>query len=137
MVRTSTVSPCTASTMFGIPLTVRISSPIRDRSNSTAVGQPGSSRVDGAAKSAASLPASRGRGDVLDDGEQLGAVVLELPPGLAERFGQAADLGLADGLLAAGLSGQVPAGQRGKGLTGRGGAGSAAVGVVAGQQQGT
>jgi hypothetical protein len=45
-----------------------------------------------------------GRGDVLDDGQQLGTAVFELPlawPGAS----QAGDLGLADGLLAAGASG--------------------------------
>jgi hypothetical protein len=61
-----------------------------DRAHAEAAGQAGS--------------------DVLDDGQQLGAVVLEITPGLAEYQRQAADLGLADGLLAAGMSGQVTAG---------------------------
>jgi hypothetical protein len=70
--------------------------------------------------------------DVIDDGQQLDPVVLELAPGLAEGERQAADLGLADGLLAAGLSGQVPAGERGQGPARQGPAGRPAVGVIAG-----
>ena len=65
------------------------------------------------------------------------AVVLELAPGLAQREREAGDLGLADGLLAAGLSGQFAPGQDGKGRLAQGPAGGPAVGVVAGQQQGT
>src|SRR5689334_11934729 len=52
--------------------------------------------------------------DVIDDVQQLYPVVLELAPGLAEGERQAADLGLADGLLATGLSGQIPADERGQ-----------------------
>ena len=83
-----------------------------DRADAEAAGQPGS--------------------DVIDDGQQLDPVVLELAPGLAEGERQAADLGLADGLLAAGLSGQVPAGERGQGPARQGPAGRPAVGVIAG-----
>jgi hypothetical protein len=38
------------------------------------------------------VPAGQAWGDVLDDGQQLGVVVFELMPVLAERKGQAADL---------------------------------------------
>jgi len=48
------------------------------------------------------MPAGEPGGEVVDDGQQLGMVVLELGPGLAKRDRQAADLGLADGLLSAG-----------------------------------
>jgi hypothetical protein len=51
---------------------------------------------------------------------------------LAERVCQAADLGLADGMLTAGMSGQFPPGQGGKGGAGQGGAGGLAAGVVTG-----
>jgi Putative transposase DNA-binding domain len=56
------------------------------------------------------VPAGETGGDVIDDGQQLGAVVLELLPGLAEREREAPDLAVADGLLAAGTGGQVTSG---------------------------
>ena len=46
------------------------------------------------------------------DGQQLGAVVLQLPPGLGERERRAADPGLPDGLLTAGRSRQLTPGRR-------------------------
>jgi len=81
-------------------------------------------------------PAGQAGGGVLDDGQQLGAVAGELAPGLAKRGRQAADPGLPDGLLAAGMARELPAGQRGRGLAGQGLTGGAAAGVVPGQQQG-
>src|SRR5579859_8268330 len=59
------------------------------------------------------VAAGQARSDVIDDSQQLYPVVLELAPGLPEGERQTADLGLADGLLATGLSGQVTAGERG------------------------
>jgi hypothetical protein len=52
--------------------------------------------------------------DVIDYGQQRRTIFLELHPGLTERKRQKADLGLADGLLAAGISGQCASGQSGK-----------------------
>lgn len=52
--------------------------------------------------------------DVIDYGQQRRTIFLELDPGLTERKRQKADLGLADGLLAAGISGQCASGQSGK-----------------------
>jgi hypothetical protein len=79
--------------------------------------------------------AGQARGNVIDDGQQPGVVVLELPSGLVQCLCQAGDLGLADGLLAAGMSGQVTVGQGGQGRLGQRLAGGAAVGVVPAQQQ--
>jgi hypothetical protein len=79
------------------------------------------------------VAAGEAGGDVLDDGKRLGAVVFELVPGLVERAGEAADLGVADGLLAAGSSGQFAPGQGGKGRLTQGLAGGPAVGVVPGR----
>jgi hypothetical protein len=56
---------------------------------------------------------------------------------LGQRHCEAADLGVADGLLAAGASGQVAPGQARKGRVAQGLAGSPAIGVVTAQQQGT
>jgi hypothetical protein len=54
-----------------------------------------------------------------------------------KRLCEATDLGLAGGLLAAGMSGQVAPGQVGQGRLGQGLAGSVAIGVITGQQQRT
>ena len=54
-------------------------------------GRGGADRPDAVA-------AGEAGGDVVDDGQQLLAVVLELAPGLAERVCQAKDLSLADSL---------------------------------------
>jgi hypothetical protein len=83
-----------------------------DRPDAIAAGEPGS--------------------EILDDGQQLGAVVLELVPGLVQRQRQAGDLGLPDGLLTAGARGQVPPGQGGKTPFGQGLACALAVGIVTG-----
>jgi hypothetical protein len=83
------------------------------------------------------IPAGEAGSDVLDDDLQLLAVAGELSPGLAQRERQAPDLGLADGLLAAGISGELTVSQRGQGRAGQGFAGGLAVAVIAGQQQGT
>ena len=80
--------------------------------------------------------AGQAGGDVVDDGQQLGPVVLELAPGLAQRERQAADLGLADGLLAAGISGQFGPASAARAVLAQGSAGGPPVSVVAGQQQG-
>jgi hypothetical protein len=56
------------------------------------------------------IPAGEPGGDVVDDGQQLGMVVLELDPGLAKPDRQAADLSLADGLLSAGMRRQFAPG---------------------------
>jgi hypothetical protein len=71
-------------------------------------------------------------GEVVGDGLQLGAVVLELLPGLAYCEHETADLGLTDGVLAAGVSGDLACGQPGKGRLSQGGAGGLPVGVVSG-----
>jgi hypothetical protein len=83
------------------------------------------------------VAAGQAGSDVVDDGQQLGAVVLELPSALAERERQAADLSLPDGLLAAGMNTELTAGERGQGPARQGRAGGAPVGVIPGQQQGT
>src|SRR5690242_18576074 len=70
------------------------------------------------------VAADKAGGDVLDDGQQLGMVVLALVPGLAERDREAADLGMADGVLAAGIGGQLAPGQGGKRPLGEGVAGA-------------
>jgi len=61
------------------------------------------------------VSASEAGGDVLDDGQQLGAVVPELLPGLAQRERQAADLGLPDRMLAGRAGARFTPGQCGKG----------------------
>jgi hypothetical protein len=48
-------------------------------------------------------PAGEPGSDVLNDDQQLGAVVLQPMPGLSQRERQASDLGPPDGLLAAGI----------------------------------
>ncbi len=68
--------------------------------------------------------------EVLDDGLQLGAVVFERAAGVVDGQGQAADLGVADGLFAAGVAGQAAARQAGEGGVGECCAGELAVGVV-------
>ena len=55
-------------------------------------------------------PAGEPGGDVADDGQQLGVVVFQQVPGLAERERQASDLCLPDGLFAAGASRRLPPG---------------------------
>jgi hypothetical protein len=64
-------------------------------------------------------------------------IVLELLPGLAQGQCQAADLGVADGVLSAGVRGPGgwPAWLRAGWV--KGGAGGLPVGVVPGQQRGT
>jgi len=57
----------------------------------------------GGADRADAVAAGETGGKVVDDGLHLCAVVLELLPGLAYRECETADLGLADGLRAAGL----------------------------------
>ena len=52
------------------------------------------------------MPAGQPGGEVIDDSQQLSAVVLELAPGPVQRERQAADLSLADGVLTAGRGGQ-------------------------------
>jgi hypothetical protein len=64
------------------------------------------------------------------------AVLLELAPGLTGRERQPADLGLTDGVLAAGMSGEFAPGHSGQGRAGQSGPGGLAVGVVTGEQQG-
>jgi hypothetical protein len=83
------------------------------------------------------VAAGQAGSDVIGDGQQPGAVVLQLAPGLGERERQAAGPGLPDGLLAAGMTRDLAVGKRGQGPAGQGGAGGAAVGIVPGQQQGT
>jgi hypothetical protein len=82
-------------------------------------------------------PGGQPGGEVLHDGQQLGVVVFQLVPGLAQCERQAGDLGLPDRLLAAGIRGQLPPGQRREGRLAQRPAGGPAVGVAPGQQQGT
>lgn len=56
-------------------------------------------------------PAGQPGSDVIDDGQQLGVVVLEWGPGLGQRLRQAADFNVPDSLLAAGSCGQPAPGQ--------------------------
>ena len=83
------------------------------------------------------IAAGEAGGEVIGDGQQLGAVVLELAPGLGQRERQAGDLSLADGVLTTGPAGQFTPGQSGQDLAGQGTAGGTAISIVAGQQQGT
>jgi hypothetical protein len=71
-------------------------------------------------------------GDGVDDGQQPGMAAGELVPGLVQRGREAADPGLAGGLLAPGIGGQLAPGQGGQGPLGEGVAGGPAVGVVPG-----
>jgi hypothetical protein len=67
----------------------------------------------GGADRADAVAAGQAGGEVVGDGLQLGAVVLELLPGLAYCEPETADLGLADGVLAAGVGGDLAGGQPG------------------------
>jgi hypothetical protein len=69
--------------------------------------------------------------EVLDNGLQLDAVVFECASGVVDDQGEAADLGVADGLFAAGVAGEATAGQAGEGGVGECGTGELTVGVVA------
>jgi hypothetical protein len=73
--------------------------------------------------------------DVVDDGLQLGPVGLDRARGFAQGEGEAADLGVPHGLLAAGLARWPAPGQAGQAGVGESAAGEGAVGVVAAQQQ--
>ena len=64
-----------------------------------------------------------------------GAVVFECLAGVVDGQGEAADLGVADGLFAAGVAGEATAGQAGEGGVGECGAGELAIGVVVGVAQ--
>ena len=70
-------------------------------------------------------------GDVVHDGLQLGAVVFECAAGVVDGQGEAADLGVADGLFAAGVAGEAAAGEAGEGGVGERCTGELVVGVVA------
>ncbi len=74
-------------------------------------------------------------GDVVHDGLQLRSVGLECAAGVVDGQGQAADLGVADGLFAAGIARQATAGQAGERGVGECGAGELAIGVVVGVAQ--
>jgi hypothetical protein len=67
-----------------------------------------------------------------DDGQQPAAVVFELAPGLDEGVRHAADLGLADRVLTAGMSWEFPPGEGDEGRLAQRPAGSAAVMVATG-----
>ena len=74
-------------------------------------------------------------GQVVDDGLQLDAVGFECAAGVVDGQGEAADLGVADGLFAAGIARQATAGQAGERGVGECGAGELAIGVVVGVAQ--
>ena len=86
-----------------------------DRADAAALDQPGN--------------------EVVDDGLQLGAVGLERAGGFAQGEGEAADLGVPDGLLAGGVARWPAPGQAGQAGLGERAAGELAVGVVPAQQQ--
>jgi hypothetical protein len=71
----------------------------------------------------------------VDNGLQLGAVGLQRAGGLAQREGEAADLGLAHGLVAAGLARWPAPGQARQDGLGERAAGYLALGVIAAVQQ--
>ena len=72
--------------------------------------------------------------DVVDDGLQLDTVGLERAGGPAEGEGEAADLGVPDGLLPAGIARWPASGQAGQAGFGESAAGEGAIGVVPAQQ---
>jgi hypothetical protein len=80
------------------------------------------------------VPAGQTGSDVINDGQQLGTILRQLTPDLAQREGETTNFGLPHDLIATGTSGGFALGQSGKHGLGQGAAGDLAVDVVPGQQ---
>ena len=86
------------------------------------------------------VPVGETGGEVVDDGQELSAIGLQLAPGLLQRERETLNLSLANGKVATGRGRQLASGQTGQRRVGQRrvgqrAAGCPAVGVVAGQQR--